>query len=160
MVNKPFVTNGQIASKSSFRLGEKMSKLNFSFKKRIEKPAIQAATAIRAFVLNDEDEEPKEVKEFITSIRNNKFEIKSAPVKEEVTVIRVNESRRGDQSDDVEDADYNMVKPEEFGMAMLRGMAKCDDDLVGGKIYEPRQSTGRVGLGFVTQKKRYLPGHD
>ena len=54
---------------------------------------------------------------------------------------------------------------------MLRGMAKNKEDLVEGKIYEPKQSTGGVGLGFVThlkreklrnakQNKRYIPGQE
>ena len=96
------------------------------------------------------------------------------PVKTESDLtIGLSKAERPDQPDeepDVEEADYSKVSVEEFGMALLRGMAKNPDDLKQGTVYEPKTCLGGVGLGFESRmkrdkakkakNKRYLPGQD
>ena len=91
-------------------------------------------------------------KENDLTIRLSKAELPDEPVKEEV-----------------EEADYSKVSVEEFGMALLRGMAKNPDDLKQDTIYEPKACPGGMGLGFERRlkvdkakkkSKRYLPGQD
>lgn len=81
---------------------------------------------------------------------------------------------KNDSDEEVEDADYDAVKPEDFSMALLRGMTKNHEELKNTKFYVPKTSSSRgVGLGFesqmrrdniskskIKQSKRYLPGQD
>ena len=95
--------------------------------------------------------------------------------KENNLTIKLNEEQiKPFEEEAVEDADYSKVHVDDFGMALLRGMAKNREDLKATKIYEPRSSAGGVGLGFQShlkreqfknqknakKNKRYLPGED